>query len=85
MIVISSPAHKHYQVICFSVVLSVEWHFSIFKDLLSQIIYLADKKLPAIQNKGHYTMRFKLEHEQIDYISSKRCMKQLMDWLSNPH
>ena len=26
-----------------------------------------------------------IEHEQIIYISSNRRMKQLMDWLSNPH
>ena len=29
--------------------------------------------------------RGSIEHEQIIYISSNRRMKQLMDWLSNPH
>ena len=29
--------------------------------------------------------RCSIEHEQIIYESSNRRMKQLMDWLSNPH
>ena len=38
-----------------------------------------------LRNEGHYKTRFNRTWTNIIYISSNPRMKQLMDWLSNPH
>ena len=42
-----------------------------------------DKKLNIM--KKAIMQRGSIEHETNYYVSSNRRMKQLMDWLSNPH
>ena len=48
------------------------------------------RSVPGLRLFGHYERRAiiqrgVIEHEQSIYISSNHRMKQLMDWLSNPH
>ena len=50
------------------------------------LLLLRAGEIPVFPRQRYRAMqRGSIEHEQIMYVSSNRCMEQLVDWLSNRH
>ena len=65
--------------------LTMPTKMAMFVEVRSKALSCYESHANLYYEKKAIMQRGSIEYETNNYVSSNRCMKQLMDWLSNPH